>query len=178
MAIAWLFCKRPCPVDACGRPASRRRLDGLGGLLDREMQQILVEMSFDGSLFRLEGQEHGSIGSIIAACHCFSSFALTPPRARKSGISAYLINTTIYEARQERISEADLMSGKYPLSFLRRIERQRLGRIKTLRQVHGQIVVAIKRILQHLFDNNGPLIPVPVRTAVGRRRLDQRRSHD
>ena len=29
-------------------------LHGLGGLLDREMQHTLVEMSFDGSLFRLE----------------------------------------------------------------------------------------------------------------------------
>ena|SRR5579859_2107209 len=30
-------------------------LHGLGGLLDRQMQHTLVEMSFDGSLFRLEG---------------------------------------------------------------------------------------------------------------------------
>jgi hypothetical protein len=31
-------------------------LHGLGGLLDGEMQHALVEMSFDGSLFRLERQ--------------------------------------------------------------------------------------------------------------------------
>jgi hypothetical protein len=88
------------------------------------------------------------------------------------------MNWTIYEARQERISEADLMSGKYPLSFLRRSERQWVERIKSLRQVRGQIVVAIKRMLQPMSDNGGSLIPVPVRAVVDRRRLDPRRSDD
>ena len=36
-------------------------LYGLSGLLDREMQHALVEMSFDGSVFRLERQGHRSI---------------------------------------------------------------------------------------------------------------------
>ena len=33
----------------------------LGGLLDREMQHALVEMRFDGSVFRLKRQRHRSI---------------------------------------------------------------------------------------------------------------------
>jgi len=33
----------------------------LGGLLDREMQHALVEMRFDGSVFRLERQRHRSV---------------------------------------------------------------------------------------------------------------------
>jgi hypothetical protein len=45
------------------------------------------------------------------------------PLARKIGTSAYLLNETICEAREECISEADLMTGKDPLSFVRRIER-------------------------------------------------------
>jgi hypothetical protein len=62
------------------------------------------------------------------------------------------------------------MGAKYPSSFLRRIERQWVERIKSLWQLHEQI-------LQHLFDKRGSLIAIPVRT-MDRRRLDQRRSHD
>src|SRR5262249_44510065 len=36
-------------------------LQGLGRLLDEEVQYAPVEMSFDGSLFRFERQEHRSI---------------------------------------------------------------------------------------------------------------------
>src|ERR1700730_16486143 len=36
-------------------------LYGLSGLLDREMQHTLVEMSVDGSVLRLERQEHRSV---------------------------------------------------------------------------------------------------------------------
>jgi hypothetical protein len=59
---------------------------------------------------------------------------------------------------------------KYPSSFLRRIERQWVERIKSLRQLP-------ERISQHVFDKRGALIAIPVRT-MDRRRLDQRRSHD
>jgi hypothetical protein len=68
------------------------------------------------------------------------------------------------------------MSGKYPLSFLRRIERQWAERIKSLRQIHCQIVVATERTLQSAFNHEGSLIPV--RTVVDRRRLDRCRSRD
>jgi hypothetical protein len=70
------------------------------------------------------------------------------------------------------------MSATYPLSVHRRIERQWAERIKSLRQIHGQIAVATERTLQHVFNNNGSLIPVPVRTVVDRRRLDQSRPRD
>jgi hypothetical protein len=68
------------------------------------------------------------------------------------------------------------MSATYPLH--RRIERQWARRIKSLRQIHGQIAVATERTLQYVFNNNGSLIPVPVRTVVDRRRLDQSRPRD
>lgn len=70
------------------------------------------------------------------------------------------------------------MSGKFPLSFLRRIERQWAERIKSLRQIRGQIVVTTERALQGAFSDKGSLIPITVRTVVDRRRLDQRRSRD
>jgi hypothetical protein len=63
------------------------------------------------------------------------------------------------------------MSGKSPSSLLRRIERQWVERIKSLRQGHA-------RMLQRLFGNTASLIPIPIRTIVDRRRLDQRRSRD
>ena len=66
----------------------------------------------------------------------------------------------------------------YLFSFLRRIERQWVERIRLLRQIRGQIVVATERALQRAFDNEGSLIPVTVRTVADRRRLDQCRSHD
>ena len=56
------------------------------------------------------------------------------------------------------------MSAIYPLSVHRRIERQWAERIKSLRQIHGRVVVATERTLQHVFNNDGSLIPVPVRT--------------
>jgi hypothetical protein len=70
------------------------------------------------------------------------------------------------------------MSAKYPLSFHRRIERQWAERMKSLKQIHSQIVVAAERTLQRVFNNDGSLVPVPVRTVVDRRRLDRRRPRD
>jgi hypothetical protein len=70
------------------------------------------------------------------------------------------------------------MSSKYLLSFHRHIERQWAERISSLRQIRGQIVVATERTLQHIFNDDGSLIPVPVRAAVGRRQLDRSRPHD
>jgi hypothetical protein len=65
------------------------------------------------------------------------------------------------------------MSAIYPLSIHRRIERQWAERINSLRQIHGQIVIGTERMSQRLFNNDDSLIPVPVRTVVDRRRLDQ-----
>jgi hypothetical protein len=70
------------------------------------------------------------------------------------------------------------MSGEYLLSFQRRIERYWAERINSLRQIRGQIVVATERILQRAFNDEGSLIPVPVRAVVGRRQIDRSRPHD
>jgi len=59
---------------------------------------------------------------------------------------------------------------KYPSSFLRRIERQWVARIKSLTQL-------AERMLRHMFDTRGSLIAIPV-TTMDRRRLDRSRSHD
>ncbi len=68
------------------------------------------------------------------------------------------------------------MSRKYP--FVRRIERQWAERIQSLEQIHRQIVVEAERTLQRVFNDAVSLTPIPVRTVVDRRRLNQRRSHD
>jgi hypothetical protein len=70
------------------------------------------------------------------------------------------------------------MSGKYLLSFYRRIERQWAERINSIRQVRDQIVVAVARILQRAFNDEGSLIPVPVRPVVGRRQHNRSQPHD
>ena len=67
------------------------------------------------------------------------------------------------------------MSAKYPLSVHPRIERQWAERFKSL---SGRIVVATERTLQRLFNNEGSLLPVPVRTVVGWRRIDKSHRHD
>ncbi|HXT40605.1 MAG TPA: hypothetical protein VN887_11370, partial [Candidatus Angelobacter sp.] len=63
----------------------------------------------------------------------------------------------------------------YPLSFHRRIERQWAERIKSLRRMGGQVAVAAKRTLQSAINQDGSLIPVPVRTVVDPRRRHQSR---
>lgn len=68
------------------------------------------------------------------------------------------------------------MSGKYPLSFLRRIERQWAEPTKSLGQILDQIVVAAERTLQGVFNGQDSLIPIRVRA--DRRRPDQCRSRD
>ena len=70
------------------------------------------------------------------------------------------------------------MSGRYPLSFLRRIERQWAERTRSLGQIHGQIVVAAERTLQRVFNDEVSLTPIPIRMVADRRRLNQRRSRD
>ena len=77
--------------------------------------------------------------------------------------------------KQKRVSEVDLMSAKYPLSGHRRVERQWAERFKSL---SGRIVVATGRTLQRVFNNEGSLLPVPVRTVVNRRRIDQSQTRD
>jgi hypothetical protein len=66
----------------------------------------------------------------------------------------------------------------YPLDVHRRPIRKGAERISWPRQIHSQMVVAIERALQRLFNNAGALVPIPVRTVVARRRRDQRGSHD
>jgi hypothetical protein len=65
------------------------------------------------------------------------------------------------------------MSTVYPASVYRRIEKAVSERIKSLRKIRGQFVVATGRA--HEFNYEG-LIPVRVRTAG--RRLDQFRPRD
>ena len=78
----------------------------------------------------------------------------------------------------QRVSEVDPMSAVYPLSVHRRLERQWAERINLLRQIHGQIAIATERTSQRALNNDGSLIPAPVRTVVNRRRLDQCGLHD
>ena len=70
------------------------------------------------------------------------------------------------------------MSGNAPMSLHRRTEAGRAERIESLRQIRGQIVVAIERALQRMFNRDGSLIPIPVRAVADRRRLDRCRSRD
>ena len=63
-------------------------------------------------------------------------------------------------------------------SFHRRIERRWAQPMRSLGQIHGKIVVAAERALQWVFGNNGSLIPIPVRAAVDRRRLEGSRPRD
>jgi hypothetical protein len=68
------------------------------------------------------------------------------------------------------------MNAKSPLPVHRRTERQLATRFKSL---SGRIVAAAERTLQGtlqgMFNDNRPLIPIPVRTA-DRRRLDRPQS--
>jgi hypothetical protein len=52
------------------------------------------------------------------------------------------------------------------------------GKYESVRRIYGQIVAAAGQTLQRLFNNHGPLIPIPVRVVAGRRRLDRRPSRD
>lgn len=69
------------------------------------------------------------------------------------------------------------MNCKYP-SYLLRIGGAWVEGVKSLGRIHGQIVAATERALQRLFSAEGSLVPIPIRTDVGRRRLDLRRSRD
>jgi len=64
----------------------------------------------------------------------------------------------------------------YPLNL--RIGGVWAERIKSLGQIHGQIVVATERALQRLFNYEGSLIPIPIRVTVNRRRPDQPQTRD
>jgi hypothetical protein len=64
------------------------------------------------------------------------------------------------------------------LLFHRRTERQLAERMKAPRQIYGQIIVAIERTLQRVFNNDGSLIPIPVKTVADRRRVDRCRPRD
>jgi hypothetical protein len=68
------------------------------------------------------------------------------------------------------------MSAIYPLSIQHRIERQWTDRINSLRQIRGLVTTAT--MLQRVFNNDGSLIPVPIRAVVDRRQLNQSRPHD
>jgi hypothetical protein len=64
------------------------------------------------------------------------------------------------------------------MNVRRRIERQWIEGIKSLRQINSKIVAAAERTLQKISNNDGSLVPVPVRAVVDRRRLDQSRPRD
>ena len=98
--------------------------------------------------------------------------------ARKSKINAYLIKWMNDKHARDRVSEVDLMSEKYPMSFDLRIERRSAERIASPGPIRGQIVAAIERTLQRMFNRDGSLIPIPVRAVANRQRLDRRRSRD
>lgn len=68
------------------------------------------------------------------------------------------------------------MSSKYSLNV--RIEAAWAERIKSLGKIQSQIFVATERALQRLFNNEGSLIPIPIRAIVNRRRPDQRQARD
>jgi hypothetical protein len=61
------------------------------------------------------------------------------------------------------------------LNFHRRAEQKWAETVKLVKQVAGQAVVAAKRTLQSAVNRDGLLVPVPVRIAVDRRRLDRSR---
>jgi hypothetical protein len=68
------------------------------------------------------------------------------------------------------------MSAVYPLSIHRRVERQWAERINSLRQIRGLVTTATT--LQRAFNNDGSLIPVPMRAVVDRRQLNWSRPSD
>jgi len=70
------------------------------------------------------------------------------------------------------------MKAIYLSGFRRRIEEQWAERIELQRKLSGQIVTATEQTLLHVFNNEGSLIPVPIRAVMDRRRLDQCRSRD
>lgn len=70
------------------------------------------------------------------------------------------------------------MNRKHQSSLLGRIERRLAEGIKSLRRVHGRIVVSVERELRRLSSNEGSLIPIPIPTTVNQRRPDRRRSRD
>jgi hypothetical protein len=70
------------------------------------------------------------------------------------------------------------MSVLYPLSFHRRIERQWAERIKSLRRIRSQIVASSELTLRRSFNEDGSLIPVPVRTVADQPRPARRGSYD
>jgi hypothetical protein len=65
------------------------------------------------------------------------------------------------------------MSPIYPLSVHRRIERQWAERIKSLRQMRGEIVVASEQTLQRVFNNEVSLIPSANKKGHGRIQHDR-----
>jgi hypothetical protein len=65
------------------------------------------------------------------------------------------------------------MSPIYPLSVHRRIERQWAERIKSPRQIRGEIVVASEQTLQRVFNNEVPLIPSSNKKGHGRIQHDR-----
>ena len=69
----------------------------------------------------------------------------------------------------QRVSEVDLMSGKYPMSLHRRTDSRQVKRIQSLRQIRDQIVVSIARTLHRIFNRDGALIPIPVKAVADRR---------
>jgi hypothetical protein len=96
--------------------------------------------------------------------------------ARKSEISAYVIDNIMYDVRstRERVSEVDLMGERFPSS----VKRRWAEGIKKLSQIRSQIVATAERTMQGMLGGGGTLIPIPVRAAKYRRHPGQGRSRD
>jgi hypothetical protein len=70
------------------------------------------------------------------------------------------------------------MSAIYPLSLLRRFERQWAQRINSLEQIYDQIAVGTERTSQRVFNNDDSLVPIPIKKVVDRRQLPHSRPRD
>ena len=70
------------------------------------------------------------------------------------------------------------MRGSFPDGFLSGIERRWAGSMKSLEQIHDQIVAAAERTLPGAFNGEGSLVLIPVRMIVRSARLDRGRPHD
>jgi hypothetical protein len=62
------------------------------------------------------------------------------------------------------------MSDQFPSSLHSRLERRWTKHIKSLRQLHDQVVLVTERTLQRMFNGDGSLVPVPARAVVDRPR--------
>src|SRR5450755_1407083 len=129
------------------------------------------------SMVKTDQSHHFFVGECAASCMTgICPHRLEPSKSPRLRSQRERKNLEYIFSRS--VSEVDLMSAVYPLSFHRRVERQWAGRINSLRQIHGQIVIGTERTLQRVFNNDCSLILVSIRAVADRRQLDQSRPHD